>query len=127
MRLNEIYETYKDKVEFLVIYTREAHPDDGWRVPENLKAGIHFREPKSEAERTAVATVCQINLDLQMPMLIDSIDNDVERKYVSLPMRLYLVGKDGRIAYAGDRGPFGFNPDTWEAAIKTELGVGSTK
>jgi hypothetical protein len=28
-----------------VIYIREAHPDDGWRVPENLEAGIHVKEP----------------------------------------------------------------------------------
>ncbi len=55
--------------------------------------------------------------------LIDSIDNDVEEKYISLPMRLYLVGADGRIVYTGDRGPFGFNPDTWEDAIKKEIGA----
>jgi hypothetical protein len=56
-----------------------------------------------------------------MPMLIDSMDNDVERKYVSLPMRLYLIGRDGRVVYSGDRGPQGFDPDTWETAIGTEV------
>ena len=123
MRLDEIYGRYKSEVEFFIVYIREAHPDDGWRVPENLKADIHYREPRTDAERTEVATVCQLKLDLQIPMLIDSIDNDVEGKYISLPMRLYLVGADGRIVYAGDRGPFGFNPDTWEDAIKKEIGA----
>lgn len=123
MRLNDIYAKYQGKVRFHVIYIREAHPDDGWRVPENLKQKIHFREPRTDLERTAVATVCQINLGLEMPMLIDSIDNDIEEKYVSLPMRLYLVGADGRIAYTGDRGPFGFHPDSWEAAIRKEIGA----
>jgi hypothetical protein len=28
-------------------------------------------------------------------------------------MRLYLIGKEGKIVYTGERGPFGFNPDTW--------------
>ena len=78
MRLNEIYGKYRDQVRFYVIYIREAHPDDGWRVPENLRQNIRFREPRSEAERKAVATLCQINLDLQMPMLVDTIDNSVE-------------------------------------------------
>ena len=123
MRLDEIYGRYKSRVEFFVVYIREAHPDDGWRVPENLKANIHYREPRTDEERTGVATVCQLKLNLQIPMLIDSIDNDVEGKYISLPMRLYLVGADGRIVYAGDRGPFGFNPDTWEDAIKKEIGA----
>jgi Iodothyronine deiodinase len=122
VRLNEIYASYKDRVEFLLTYIREAHPDDGWRVPENLKAGIHYREPQSDTERTAVATLCQLNLDLHMPMLIDSIDNDAEEKYVAIPMRLYLVGRDGRIVYTGDRGPFGFDPDGWEEAIGREIG-----
>lgn len=123
MRLNEIYGRYKSGVEFFVVYIREAHPDDGWRVPENLKADIHYREPRTDEERTGVATVCQLKLDLKIPMLIDSIDNDVEEKYISLPMRLYLVGADGRIVYTGNRGPLGFNPDTWEDAIKKELGA----
>ena len=97
MRLNEIYGKYRDQVRFYVIYIREAHPDDGWRVPENLRQNIRFREPRSEAERKAVATLCQINLDLQMPMLVDTIDNSVEESYIALPMRLYLIGRDGKI------------------------------
>ena len=122
MRLNEIYAKYKEQVRFYVIYIREAHPDDGWRVPENLRQDIRLREPRSAAERTAVATLCQINLDLEMPMLVDAIDNQVEESYISLPMRLYLIGRDGRIVYTGERGPAGFNPDTWEAAIKAGIG-----
>ncbi len=122
MRLNEIYGKYRDQVRFFVIYIREAHPDDSWRVPENLRQSILFREPRSDGERKAVATLCQINLDLEMPMLVDAIDNQVEESYISLPMRLYLIGRDGRIVYTGDRGPFGFNPDTWEAAINAEIG-----
>jgi len=122
VRLNEIYAKYKEQVRFYVIYIREAHPDDGWRVPENLRQDIRLREPRSAAERTAVATLCQINLDLQMPMLIDSIDNTVEEQYIALPMRLYLIGSEGKIVYTGERGPAGFNPDTWEAAIKAGIG-----
>lgn len=124
MRLNKIYGKYKDQVQFHVVYIREAHPDDGWRVPENLRQNIRFREPRSDAERTAVATLCQIHLDLQMPMLVDAIDNRVEDSYIALPMRLFLIGKEGRIVYTGKRGPRGFDPDNWEAAIRAEIGIG---
>ena len=121
MRLNQIYSQYGNQVHFYIVYIREAHPDDGWRVPENLKSAIHYKEPTTDDERTKVAQVCQLNLDLQMPMLIDTIDNDVESKYISLPMRLYLIGADGKIVYTGDRGPFGFNPDSWEDAIRGQI------
>jgi Iodothyronine deiodinase len=91
-------------------------------VPENLRQEIHIREPRSLSERKAVATLCQVNLYLEMPILVDTIDNPVEESYIALPMRLYLIGRDSRIVYTGDRGPFGFNPDTWEEAIKEEIG-----
>jgi hypothetical protein len=123
VRLNEIYGKYRDRVRFYIIYIREAHPDDGWRVPENLRQEIHIREPRSLSERKAVATLCQVNLDLEMPMLVDAIDNPVEESYIALPMRLYLVGRDGKIVYTGERGPFGFNPETWEEAIRSEIGI----
>lgn len=121
MRLNEIYNTYKDQVEFLCIYTREAHPSDGWQVHENLDENIIVVDPKSDEERTKVASACQIALDIQMPLLIDTMDDEVEEKYISLPMRLFVVDAAGKIAYTGDRGPFGFNTETWEAAIKDLL------
>lgn len=121
MRLNEIHDRYKNDVAFFVIYIREAHPDDGWRVPENLHDRIHYDEPRTDGERTEVASACQVAMSIRMPMLIDSIDNDVEEKYISQPIRLYLVGRDGQLVYSGDQGPFGFNPDTWEQAIQDEL------
>jgi hypothetical protein len=56
-----------------------------------------------------------------MPMLVDSFDNMVEEQYIAVPMRLFLIGRNGRIAYTGERGPAGFNPDTWEEAIRAEI------
>jgi len=118
VRLNEIYNTYKDQIQFLSIYIREAHPDDGWRTARNVRDGIRYIEPRTDDERTEIATGCQQMMDLQMPMLIDSIDNDAESKYISIPMRLYLVDADGNLAYVGGEGPFEFKPDEFEAAIK---------
>lgn len=124
MRLNEIYRTHKDDIALYCIYIREAHADDGWRVPENLNEKIHFDEPTNDEERSEVAAVCQVSLDLQMPMLIDSMDNDVDGKYIAEPIRLFVIDRDGVVTYAGDRGPFGFDPESWEAAIKAEIAKG---
>lgn len=124
MRLNEIYQSHKDDVAMYCIYVIEAHADDGWRVYENLRDEIHFDGPTTDAERTEVAAVCQLALDLQMPMLIDSIDNDVEEKYISKPIRLYVIDRDGLVTYNGAQGPFGFDTDAWEEAIKAEIAKG---
>jgi len=118
VRLNELYAKYKDQVQFYIVYIREAHPHDGWRVPNNLIEDIIFDEPTTDDERTEVAAACQIDLGLEMPMLVDAIDNDVDNKYVGLPMRLFLVDADGKIAFAGDKGPFGWDDEAFEEKLK---------
>jgi hypothetical protein len=56
-----------------------------------------------------------------MPAVVDKLDDAVNQAYGGWPDRLYLVGKDGKIAYAGGQGPFLFKPDELEAAIEAEL------
>ena len=91
-------------------------------MPNNLIENIIYPEPTTDDERTEVASTCQINLDLHMPMLIDSIGNEIDEKYVGLPMRLFLVDADGKIAYAGGNGPFDWDDEAFEAAIKKTIG-----
>jgi hypothetical protein len=111
-------------VQFFVVYIREAHALDG-RSP--LGGGNHpiLEEPVSLAERNAIATTCMAKLELEpIPALVDGMDNGVNKAYAAAPDRLYLVGKDGRIVFHGDRGPFGFKPELLLAAIRKELGEG---
>jgi Iodothyronine deiodinase len=56
-----------------------------------------------------------------MPALLDQVDDAVSKAYASFPDRLYLIGKDGKIAYAGARGPLGFKPAELEKAIEIAL------
>ena len=62
-----------------------------------------------------------MNLNLEMPMYLDGMDDDAEKQYAGWPERLYLIGTNKKIAYAGDMGPLGFDPDGWEQAIKEQL------
>jgi len=113
-----------DKVAFFVVYIREAHALDG-RAP--MSGGAHpiVEEPLSLDERSSVAKLCMTKLEMApMPALVDGIDNAVDKAYAAAPDRLYLVGRDGKIAYRGGRGPFGFKPDELDAAIRKELAKG---
>jgi len=60
-------------------------------------------------------------MHIRMPVLLDALDNRVARAYGGWPDRLYLVGKDGRIAWQGEPGPFGFKPEELESAIAKAL------
>ena len=104
-----------------MVYIREAHPTDGWQVEDNERDRVFFRQPRSAAERHAIADACALRLDLSMPTLLDDMQDSTDWKYYALPDRLYLVGRDGRIVYRGAPGPFGFIAAELEAAIAAHL------
>jgi hypothetical protein len=87
----------------------------------NVNEEILYAQPKTEEDRVEVAGACMIAMQLEMPMLLDEITNEVDTAYKALPERLYLIGADGRIAYRGGPGPFQFNPGEWEQAIESHL------
>ena len=113
---------HSGNVDFFVVYIREAHALDG-RAPLGGSGMPIVEEPVTMAEREEVARVCMTKLELEpIPALVDGMDNAVDKAYRAAPDRLYLVGRDGTIAYRGGPGPFGFKPDELEEAIREELG-----
>jgi hypothetical protein len=112
-----MFARYSNRVDFYAVYIAEAHPLDGWRMEENDRAGIAFAQPKSTLERTQVAGMCQRALKISMPLLVDKIDNRVADAYAAAPDRLYLIDRDGRVAYKSGRGPFGFKTGELEQAL----------
>ena len=105
----------------MIVYIREAHPEDGWVLSENREAGIAVPDPRTLAERADVATTCSFALETTIPMLVDDADDAVAAAYGGWPDRLYLIDRSGRIAYQGGEGPFGFDPDALCAAVQAEL------
>ena len=78
-------------------------------------------DPIDDKERIKVAGSCVEDLDLPMPALIDGVDDKVGRAYGGWPDRLYLIGRDGHVAFQGEVGPFGFKPEELAHAIVLEL------
>jgi hypothetical protein len=94
-------------------------------VESNESEGILFSQPKTLARRTEIAQVCSLKLDLPIPTLLDDMENSTDRKYYALPDRLYLIGRDGRVASRGGPGPFGFVASELERAIEEYLKPGA--
>lgn len=115
-----MYQRYKGKVDFLAVYVREAHPVDGWSSG-NDPLTRDILQPKTDAERTKVATKCCAALHVTMPMVVDDLQDTVGHAYSGMPDRLYLIDRDGRVAYKGGRGPFGFKPGELEQALVMNL------
>lgn len=108
----------KDKVEFRLIYIREAHAVDS-RSPMGPIGGRVVEEPVSVEERIVLAKECCVALKLgKLPMAVDGLDDAASKNYAAWPDRLFLIDGDGKFAYVGAPGPKGFDPEALEAAIK---------
>ena len=116
--MTKIYQRFREDVEFFVVYVQEAHPTDGWQTESNIEQGVLFRQHQSYAERETVAQSCSIDLHIDLPVIIEEMDNAIDETYGAAPERLYLVGVDGKVAYHGGAGPHFFDLDKWEQAIE---------
>lgn len=135
MSLHDLAERYRGRVEFLQIYIREAHPTDGWwlggpllgRIIRRYESRVStgHRDPTTLEERRTVAGECGNALGHGIPTLVDEMDDRVNRAYAGWPTRLYLIGLDGRVVYAGGMGPYGFKPKELGDAIETYLASAS--
>lgn len=131
MNLHDIFVHYHDRVQFLMIYIREAHPVDGWWFGTGLpgfvmrfyapKAATDVYDPKTIDERRRVAGDCETALKYGIRTYVDEMNDAVNKAYAALPTRLYLVDLDGHVAYAGGLGPYGFKPAELKIAIEDYL------
>ena len=116
--LNAIYREYQDRAAFYIVYIQEAHPTDGWQMQTNIDDDVLVASTTTLEDRTAVAGSCVVDLGIEFPALVDDPDDSVDRAYSGWPDRLYVIDRDGRIAYKSAPGPFGFKP----AAVDSTLG-----
>jgi uncharacterized secreted protein with C-terminal beta-propeller domain len=119
--LNKLYQDYRDRAAFYVVYIQEAHPIDAWQVDDNLTDDVLVASTRTADERYRAANVCITKLGIQLPALLDEPDNRVERAYTAWPDRLYVIDKNGRIALKSAAGPFGFKPAQVEDTLKRIL------
>jgi type I thyroxine 5'-deiodinase len=115
--LNKLYDQYKDRVAFLVVYITEAHPSDVWQMNSNIKDSVVFASPKNEEERASLAGTCVRKLGIKFPAVLDEFGNSTEANYTAWPDRLYLIDRQGNVAYKSKPGPFGFHPDDLAKAL----------
>jgi len=116
-----MYERYKEQAAIYIVYILEAHPEDGWKMPANEKAGIKLNQPKSYEERVKVAGECLKDLKLSIPCLVDDMENTAQKAYAGWPDRIYVIDGAGNVAYKGAPGPGGFKPAEAEEALKDLL------
>jgi cytochrome oxidase Cu insertion factor (SCO1/SenC/PrrC family) len=103
-----LVQEFGSRVNFLVVYTIEAHPKGDpspysgkeWSTPANEKEGLLIPQPKTMDERiTRVKKTLEVTR-ISAPLVVDTMDNKVWKAYGSAPNCAYVIGTDGKIAAA---------------------------
>jgi len=125
--VDAVYRRYKDQATFVMVYVREAHPTDGWKMESNTRVGVSAKQPTTYDERVGVCEQFRKMVKPGMPVLVDDINDPVGNAYSGMPARLYVIDPKGKVAYKSGRGPFGFKPGEMEQALVMSLLEASAK
>jgi hypothetical protein len=117
-----MYREYGDRARFLTVYIKEAHPEDEWQMESNVEEDVCYRQPRSTAERVAIARDFTQRFRYSMPLLVDPIENPGNAVYAGWPERIYILDEQRTIVYKGDTGPFGFHPEEAEEWLAQRFG-----
>lgn len=116
--LEKLRERFQNVANFLIVYIKEAHPEDEWQMDSNREKGVVFNQPTSMDERMTLASAFVDQMEVNTPVLVDDIRNTANACYAAWPERLYVINTEGLIEYKGGMGPFGFKPEDVEELLE---------
>ncbi len=91
-------------------------------MPSNIRDNVVFASPRNYEERQVLGQSCTRSLHIEFPALVDDFTDSTERAYTGWPDRIYLIDKQGRVAYKSAPGPFGFRPAGLQQALEQKVG-----
>lgn len=124
---------------FLIVYVKEAHSSDnpgsgnlaqavakveqatGKEIAEAAGPQPEIARHQTFEDRSKAAHSCKAGLDLELPFVLDNMENTTGSTYGGFPDRIYVISNEGKIHYKGEPGPYGFNPVQAEESLKELL------
>lgn len=109
---NIVYKKLKDIVDFVFVYILEAHAEDEWR----LGSTVCIKQHKILEDRMEAARRFRDENAINIPILVDTMDNVFNKEFAAWPTRFYVVfngemvylekdSEDGNIEYWPTRLP----------------------
>ena len=85
--LNRLEQRYGDRVQFVLLQVREAHP------------GAEIDQPHTLRDKVQHAQLMREVYDVGWPVLVDDIDGTLHRQLDTEPNSLHIIAADGEILY----------------------------
>ena len=122
--LNSLYDHYRERTGFLLVYIREAHgePASGnasWQSTANERAGVSLRDASDLKEKRSYAAMCLSKLKIRYPAVVDELDGAVEKRWSAFPSRVYVIDRAGKVVFNSVLDQQQFDPAMLERALKS--------
>ena len=85
--VQELYNEFGDRLDFIMLYVREAHP------------GEHFTQSETLEEKLEHARALEEFYDIQWTVAADNIDGDLHRALDPKPNSAYVINSEGIIVF----------------------------
>lgn len=103
--MEKLIDEFGDRVHFLLVYTREAHPvgsksphaEGEWDPLWNRLTGVRVREPATLDERRDLAARSREKLELSQTVLTDAMDDAVWRRYGAASSPAFVLDRAGHV------------------------------
>ncbi len=86
-KLKHLHDQFGDRVAFVSLYVREAHPGDRYPQPQTMEQKLEFARELKKRDR------------LPWPVAVDDIDGTLHQKLDPKPSAVYILDVDGRVAF----------------------------
>jgi hypothetical protein len=96
--MEQLRKDYSTRAQFLVIYTKEAHPTGGWEVARNKDEDIRIDQPTTDKGRRELAKKAVDKLNVSLIVAPDKMDDSVATAYGGFPNAAFVIGRDGKVA-----------------------------
>ncbi len=101
----ELQREFGDRVEFVVVYTQEAHPantkspyaDEEWLTFANWITDTRVSQPRTMSERLERARWSTQRLERDDLVIVDAMDNATWRHYGAAPTAAFVIDTDGTV------------------------------
>lgn len=85
--LHQLHHEFGDRVAFLTLYVREAHPGDNFPQTDSLEEKLEHARRYRQRD------------GLSWPVAVDDVAGTLHRQLDARPNAAYFIGADGRVAY----------------------------
>jgi len=117
--LNQFTHTYADVADFVAVYITEAHARDEWPAGDKLST---CSQPTTRKERLDQAKLLQESKQINMPLVVDDMDNQFETAFSCWPVRFYVL-QHGKVTFKAQPSAYmnGYDFDEIEVALRSHL------